>query len=112
MANKEEIANRIRTARELAGLSQGQVAKMMNLHRPTISEIEAGRRNVKADELSAFAKQYGVEVSWIAGEPIEKERVNKEVLAAARELSSMSENDLETLISTIRMIKSKGKRIE
>ncbi len=106
MTNKEKIANRIRQARELAGLSQGQVAKMMNMHRPTISEIEAGRRNVKVDELSAFSNLYGVEVSWIAGEST---KVNKEMLAAARELSSMSEDDLETLISIIKMVKSKGK---
>ena len=107
MADKEEIAKRIRTARELAGLSQGQAAKMMKMHRPTISEIEAGRRNVKADELSEFSKLYRVELSWIAGGTNEKQKVNREILAAARELSSMSENDLEILISTIKMIKSK-----
>ena len=42
---KECIASRLRSAREMAGLSQGQVAKMLGMHRPTISEIEAGRRS-------------------------------------------------------------------
>ena len=102
------LGGRLRTARELAGLSQGQTAKLLNMHRPTISEIEAGRRNVKAEELSIFAKLYGVQIDWLTDEKYEEKNVNKEILAAARELSSMKEEDLEILISTIRMIKSKG----
>ena len=43
---REEIGGRLRMARETAGLSQGQVAKRLKMHRPTISEIEAGRRRV------------------------------------------------------------------
>lgn len=53
---REHIAARLRVAREAAGLSQGQVAKLMGLHRPTISEIEAGRRRVTGEELVQFAK--------------------------------------------------------
>lgn len=112
MADKAEIAKRIRDARELSGLSQGQAAKKLGLHRPTISEIEAGRRNVKVDELQAFADLYGVEISWLANEAVGDEKVDKAILAAARELSSMSNDDLNTLISTIKMIKSKGKAVE
>ena len=37
------IGGRLRMAREMAGLSQSQVAKMLSLHRPSISEMEAGR---------------------------------------------------------------------
>lgn len=112
MGDKAEIAKRIRDARELSGLSQGQAAKKLGMHRPTISEIEAGRRNVKADELRAFAELYGVEISWLANETVGNQKVDKAILAAARELSSMSDDDLNTLVSTIKMIKSKGKAVE
>lgn len=112
MTEKEDIAQRLRTARELSGLSQGQAAKHLNMHRPTISEIEAGRRNVKADELAQFANLYGVEVSWLTNGEADGERASENILAAARELSSMSDGDLDTLISTIRMIKSKGRKVE
>ena len=44
---RQRMAERIREARTLAGLSQGQVAKMMGMHRPSISEIEAGNRRVR-----------------------------------------------------------------
>ncbi len=106
---KKELGERLRTARELAGLSQGQAAKHLGFHRPTISEIEAGRRNVKVDELKSFSNLYGVEMSWLAENKIEENKLNKDILAAARELSSMNDDDLEILINTIRMIKSKGK---
>jgi transcriptional regulator with XRE-family HTH domain len=112
MTDKRQLANRIREARELAGLSQGQAAKLLGLHRPTISEIEAGRRNVKADELTAFADLYGVETSWLVKGEIEKEKIPKDIIAAARELSSMKPEDLDLLMQTIRRIKSKGRRFE
>jgi hypothetical protein len=43
---------------------------------------------------------------------IEKEKINKDILAAARELSSMKQDDLDLLMNTIKMIKSKGDNIE
>ena len=42
----QAIAERLKLAREFSGLSQGQVAKLLNLHRPSISEIEADRKSV------------------------------------------------------------------
>ena len=112
MTDKKKIAERVREARELSGLSQGQAAKLLGIHRPTISEIEAGRRNVKADEIITFANLYGVEVSWLMDGEIEKEKINKNILAAARELSSMKQKDLDVLLNTIKMIKSKGGKVE
>ena len=53
---RNAIASRLRLARERAGLSQGQVAKLVAMHRPSVSEIEAGRRSVTAEELTKFAK--------------------------------------------------------
>ena len=51
-AKRALIAARVKEARKLAGLSQGHVAKILGLHRPSISEIEAGNRRVSADELA------------------------------------------------------------
>ena len=51
-AKRGQIAERLKEARKLAGLSQGHVAKMLGLHRPSVTEIEAGNRRVSADELA------------------------------------------------------------
>jgi DNA-binding XRE family transcriptional regulator len=61
-AKRALIARRLKEARKLAGLSQGQVAKMLGLHRPSVSEMEAGNRRVSADELrrsSPCCMRYG-----------------------------------------------------
>ena len=51
----------------MAGLTQGQVAKRLRWHRPTVTEIEAGRRRVQAEELTVLAELYGVKTAWILG---------------------------------------------
>jgi transcriptional regulator with XRE-family HTH domain len=93
------VASRLREARKMAGLSQGQVAKMLELHRPTVSEIEAGNRRVSADELSKFAELYDVTVSWLLAETAEQLTTDDPRLQlAARELSKLKPDDLDRLL--------------
>ncbi len=93
------VASRLREARKMAGLSQGQVAKILELHRPTISEIEAGNRRVSADELSQFAELYDVTVSWLLAETAEQLTTDDPRLQlAARELSKLKPDDLDRLL--------------
>lgn len=104
------VAERLREAREASGLSQGQVAKRLEMHRPTISEIEAGRRKVPAEELEKFASLYGVTVEWIVTGPSTDSSADARILMAARELSKMSEEDLDRLMKTLRMLKKSEKK--
>jgi len=112
MANnkKATIAARMRAAREAAGLSQGQVARELEMHRPTISEIEAGRRAVTAEELPIFAKLYRVETWWLAcAEPEESiEPDMAKYHLAARHLSKMKQSDFNRLMELIEMMRPEG----
>lgn|SRR5215510_7038766 len=93
------IASRIREARRLAGLSQGQVAKMLGLHRPSVSEMEAGNRSVSAEEISKLAEIYDVNASWLLGEGADKVDVYDDKLQlAARELKKLKRADLDRLL--------------
>lgn len=93
------IATRLREARKVAGLSQGQVAKLLTMHRPTISEIEAGNRRVSAEELTKFAETYDVTVSWLLGESAEQlEADDPRLQLAARELGKLKPDDLDRLL--------------
>ncbi len=67
-ARKRLISRRIREAREAAGLSQCRVAEMMGLHRPSVSGVEAGKRDVTAVEIAKFAVILDVSVAWLVGE--------------------------------------------
>lgn len=62
------LANRLLMARKNVNMTQDSAAELMKMHRPSISEIEAGRRKVSADELSRFANIYKVSVNWLLGE--------------------------------------------
>jgi len=104
-STREQIANRLRTARDAAGISQGQVAKLLNFHRPTISEIEAGRRKVSGEELTQFASLFGVSVEWLTSASGESDPSDDRILLAARELSKMKDQDLDHLLSLLQMLR-------
>lgn len=101
------IAARLKAAREQAGLTQGQVAKILGLHRPSVSEMEAGRRSVSAEELASLAETYGVGVDWLLeGEPSDPARLRYEL--AARKLSTMRAEDIDQLLELLASLKRKG----
>lgn len=97
------IAERLRAAREQAGLSQGQVAVKLGMQRPTISEIEAGRRKVTAEEAGAFAELYDVSVSWLINGRAEE--VDPSLELAARGLAKLKREDLDTLLHLLRTLR-------
>ena len=98
-AKRAQIAERLREARKLAGLSQGQVAKILGLHRPSVSEMEAANRRVSADEIAKLAEIYDVSVAWLIGEAPETLDVQDPRLElAARELAKLKSDDLESLL--------------
>ena len=95
------IAERLRLAREQAGLSQGQVARLVGKHRPTISEIEAGRRKVSAEEVGVFADIYEVSASWLLGRESGSTELEDRVQLAARELAKLRPDDLDRVLSLL-----------
>jgi transcriptional regulator with XRE-family HTH domain len=97
-----KIHERLRIAREQAGLSQGQTAKLLNYHRPTISEIEAGRRKVSSNELTKFAQIYDVSVAWLVND---SEKADPKVELAARELSKLKKDDLDKILDLLKSLK-------
>lgn len=61
-ADKQTLAQFLRKARVDAGVSQQAAADHLQLHRPAITEIEAGRRDVSALEFLSLLRVYGVEL--------------------------------------------------
>ena len=98
------IAVRLKLAREMAGLTQGQVAIKLGWHRPTVSEVEAGRRRVLAEELKALSELYGVNVPWLIGDA-EDDGISDRAKLAARQLDKLSDEDLDRLLLLIRALK-------
>ncbi len=106
---KAAIATRLRIAREQAGLTQQQVAKLLRLQRPSVSEMEAGRRTVSFEELSKLAKTYGVSVSWLACEGVDEGDAAKDKIElAARELSKLKPEDVKRLLRLLSTLSQTG----
>ena len=109
---KAIIANRIREARKMAGLSQAQVAKILGIHRPSVSEIEAGNRSVSAQEMAKLAEIFEVSASWLMGEGAEKVDVRDNKLQlAARELQKLKPEDLDRLLTILASMRSGGEKL-
>ena len=101
------LSSRLTEARQQAGLSQGQVAKLLNMHRPTISEIEAGRRKVSSDELVNFADLYDVDMEWLAGRVgIDSNIARNRLHLAARELAKLKTEDLNTVLELLKTMRT------
>lgn len=65
LTRRDLLARRLRRARKATGLSQAEVGKRLGLHRPSISEMEAGRRGVQAEELWEMANIYNADLYWL-----------------------------------------------
>lgn len=70
---REQLATRLRDTRQALGLTQAEVARRLGVHRPTVSEMEAGRRAVTSEELYRLARLYEVPVSTLLGASAEDE---------------------------------------
>src|SRR5450631_1187563 len=105
---RSQIAERLKEARKLAGLSQGHVARMLGLHRPSVSEIEAGNRSVSAGELAKLAALYDVSVAWLLREvPDSVDAEDPRLELAARELSKLKPEDLQRLLNLLAVMRNK-----
>ncbi len=102
------IGSRLALARTRAGLSQSQVAEKLKIPRPSISEIEAGRRKVSADELVEFADIYSVEIDWLAGRGANRaDPIKDQLYLAARKMVGLKEEDLNKVIDLLLSLKPK-----
>jgi transcriptional regulator with XRE-family HTH domain len=105
------VASRLRMAREMAGLSQAQVAKILGLHRPSVSEMEAGRRKVSVDELTKLARIYSIDMEWLAGSTPDATNGDERIQFAARQLAKLKDDDLDKVLNLLYALRpQKGRR--
>ncbi len=111
MSNTDEknvaIGRRLRLAREQAGLSQGQVARMLGLHRPSVTETEAGRRKVSPQELVEFARIYDVRIDWLVNADTDEADARRDKLElVARKLTRLKQEDLDLVLQVLASLKT------
>ncbi len=60
--SSEDLANRLREAREACGLKQEEAARALSLSRSSIAQLELGNRAVSSLELDQLARLYGRDI--------------------------------------------------
>lgn len=105
MSSEDNLGTRLREARELAGLTQSTVARLIGVRRPSVSEMESGLRKVSTEELFKLAELYAVSPEWLAtGE--ESTDLSGRLKMVARALSDLKSEDLAQIESVIRMLRA------
>ena len=101
--DRNKLAEKLKTARTQAGLSQQEVANLLGLKRPAISEIEAGRRNVRAEELNRLADIYHVRAEWLLSE--DRDELSPKIEIAARKLANLKADELDQILTLLDSLK-------
>ena len=104
--NAQVLAERLRLARQMSGMTQKQVGKTLGLHRVTISNFEASVRNPLACQLLPLSRIFDVSVGWLVGEADpELTLAEDKVKLAAEALTGLSDEQLGRLLNVIHFLK-------
>lgn len=103
------LGERLREAREYLGLSQQEVSDLLQVSRPAVTQMEAGRRKVSTLELRKFARLYRRPYEWLVGETPEDRAGEDEVSQALyRTTRDLSERDRAQLLNFAQFLSGAG----
>lgn len=112
------LAKRIKLLRKQKGLTQKQLADLLDISASTVAMYETGRREPDTQTLNKFAELFGVSVDYLLGrEKTDMERLEENlalldprIQQAYRSLQDMDEEDLNFTLELIKMIENKKKK--
>lgn len=100
-----QLHERLRDAREAAGLTQQQVADWLGIRRPGIAEIESGKRAVKSEELARLALLYARSIAWLAhGEAAPEDQIAAALFRAGETTDPVLRREAHTLARRCRVL--------
>lgn len=92
---RQELAERLREAREYVGLSQDETAAALGVSRTAVTLIESAGRKVEAVELGKLAKLYGQDIDCLLTGKSKEKDTHQAFLARATH--GLSNSDMEEL---------------
>ena len=103
------LGERLRESREFLGLSQQDVAQLLKLTRPAVTNIETGKRKVSTLELREFARLYRKPYDWLIGESSDSAPAEDELTQALyRTTSELSDRDRAQLLRFAQFLSEAG----
>lgn len=101
-----DMAERLRGARELLGLSQQDVAAALRVPRSTISDIETSKRRVTAAELREMANLYRLDYGYLLEGKQPQDDMTTALFRATR---GLSDNDKAQVLRFAKFLSSASK---
>ena len=99
------LAHRLRAEREHLGLSQAQVADVLEISRAAVSALETGRRRVTSMELKKLAELYGASVDRLLGGDVEEDPTT---IALFRTAKGLAPKDREQVLRFAEFLRGAG----
>ena len=104
-SEQQELAARLREAREYIGLLQEDVARALGIPRASVSALESGKRRVSSLELRRLGRLYRRPVGWLLGEDHEID-VSAPLFRAT---ATLSDNDKEQVLRFAEFLAGAGR---
>lgn len=102
----EFTAKKLKEARMKAEITQDEAAALMNVTRRAISEMEAGKRSVSAEELAQFSRIYKVDVRELLfvefTEAGDEQRLTAKYSSFLKLLEKLSDREVEDVYWVIK----------
>lgn len=86
-----ELGERLRIAREAAGLTQASAAAAVNIARTTLIAMEQGNRRVRIDELQQLARVYETNVNSL----LRREAVHVDLVPRFRKVAGAADDSIQ-----------------
>lgn len=97
-AERRELGEKLRRAREYVGYSQDEVATLLKVPRTAVTNMESGQRKVEALELKRLADLYRQTVDHFTGrDDLTGAALPSDVNHLARQAAALSPKDREEL---------------
>ena len=102
----EFTAKKLKEARMKAEITQDEAAALMNVTRRAISEMEAGKRSISAEELAQFSRIYKVDVRELLfvefTEAGDEQRLTAKYSSFLKLLEKLSDREVEDVYWVIK----------
>lgn len=108
LSEPERLGQLLREARESLGFPQGVVADHLGIPRPSVSDMESGRRKVTFLELKQLAALYRRPISYFSGEEVYGDVSDETTVELFRAASDLSDQDREQVLRFAQFLRDAG----
>jgi transcriptional regulator with XRE-family HTH domain len=103
MLKKIEFADRLKELRKQKGISQGELAELIDVHFTQVSRYERGETKPNAEAMTKLAKALNTTVDFLmngtADDVIQDAGLEKELISRFKEVQELQTDDKRTVLS-------------